>query len=438
VVNRRRIAAASIILAVPPDSRDLITRPEDRLYRTIYAPVDLSDMLASAESRSTIRRLPAVQLYFGMKELSDEEIGQLVPHVTTEQWQGILDLDLWSRDRASVKAFINLQRHLLLAADPVARKLVAAADPELWELTFNRLLKIHPIIEDDVESEPEEGEIFTTPDQQYLLILPRNADLARVLRALLSRLYGLDADWTRLRLESARFRTQVELLETAYQNRTQRAEEMGFPDYYQAIEIYGAFLPEEQLPQKRPPLTDISTLPAPVQLTEPGGLLIMQVLASLSQTEEIEPLLEELFSVCNHLLTADRVSPARARLVRLGIRKALSGISLGLDLWSEGKADQAVAGVQQHYLQSFFRLGHTKLLALRRRARRLLEQVPFEAGSYERKWLEELARKYPIELLRGAENERRRRRFFSRREDVEGAEEQLRKLEENLADDQRS
>jgi hypothetical protein len=416
---------------VPLDSYDLILRPEKVLYRTIYAPVNLSEMLATAESRSRIRRLPAVQLYFGMKELSDEEVGQLVPHVTGEQWQAVLDLDLWSRDRVSAKAFINLQRHLLLAEDAVARKLVAAADPELWELAFKRFLKIHAIVEDDVESEPEEGETFTTPDQQYLLVMPENPDLARLLRALISRLYGLDAAWTRLRMESARFRTPVELTETGYENRTRRAEEMGFPQYYQAIEIYAPILPEEVLAQKQAPLTDTSTLPVPARPAQGGSLLIMQVLASLSETGEIESLLEELFSLCNQVFTADQISPGKARLVRVGIRKALSGISLGLDLWSEGNPGRAANGVHQYYLQSFFRIGHTRLLVLRKRARLLLDRSRTDAGSPEHRWLEELARKYPIRLLPEGEDARRRRRFFSRREEVEAAEERLRQLEES-------
>ena len=41
---------------VPEERQDLVTRPEETIYRTIYAPVDVGSMLASAETRSKIRR----------------------------------------------------------------------------------------------------------------------------------------------------------------------------------------------------------------------------------------------------------------------------------------------------------------------------------------------------------------------------------------------
>jgi len=138
---------------VPNHTEDLIKRPAEAIYRTIYAPVDLHELLASAESRSRIRRLPAVQLFFGLKELSDEEVAQLAPHISQEQWRAVIDLDIWSRDRANTRELINLQRHILLHEDSVASKLVGAPDPELWELTFAKLMKIHPKIEGEVAGE---------------------------------------------------------------------------------------------------------------------------------------------------------------------------------------------------------------------------------------------------------------------------------------------
>ncbi len=406
-------------------TEDLVRRPEDAIYRTIYAPVDLHEMLATAETRSRIRRLPAVQLFFGLKELSDEEVAQLAPHISQEQWQAVVDLDIWSRDRADTRRLINLQRHILLNEDSVASKLVAAPDPELWELAFATLTKIHPKIEEEVEGEPQEGDYFETPDNEYLIVLPANPELARLLRAILIRLYQLDPNWIRIRLESARFRTRIELSESAYELRTKRVEEMGFQDYYEAVEIYAPLLEGETLPVKQKSKEELSTLPAPARLPESGALLLMQALAYLSRSQDISHLLEELFFVCNKILTADRVSPGEPGLVRKRIRKALTGINLGLDLWSEGNLERAATGVQELYLQSFFRLGYTRLLRLREKAGAAVGKREPEAGSAAAALLKGLLLKYPIQSWQTELGARLHWRFFSTAKEVRKAEKRL-------------
>jgi hypothetical protein len=407
---------------VSDHTEDLIRRPEEAFYRTIYAPVDLHEMLASADTRSRIRRLPPVQLFFGLKELSDEEVAQLAPHISQEQWRAVVDLDVWSRDRADVRRLIDLERHILLNEDPVASKLVGAPDPELWELAFATLARIHPRVEEEIEGEPKEGDYFETPDNEYVIVLPRDPELARVLRAILIRLYELDPGWTRLRLESARFRTRIELSESAYQKRTRRVEEMGFQDYYDAVEIYAPLLEGETLAVKEKSKETVSTLPVPARLPESGALLLMQALAYLSQSQDISSLLEELFFVCNKILTADRVSPGEPRLVRKGIRKALTGINLGLDFWSQGNLERAATGIQKLYLQSLFRLGYTRLLGLRDKARALSQKHEPEAGSQPAALLKGLLRKYPIQSWQAEPGARLHWRFFSTAKEVQEAE----------------
>lgn len=407
----------------------LAQRPEEVVYRSCYAPANLREMMQSAETRSRIRRLPAWHLFFGLKELEDEERRTLLPHVTEEQWRGVLDLDLWSRDKMSVGQFLYWQQQIIEAADPVARKLVRAADPELWELTVKRYLKIYPRTEDDVEGQPEENTWLETPDQKYLLVLPQNPDQARLLRALILRLYELDPGWTALLLESCRFRTLAEIEETAYQARTRRMEELGFQDYYDAFEVYTFLPPQTPLPEKTwEHIREIrlTLVQLPSQADHP--LLIFQALANLTRAQEIQPLVEELFYVCNRVLSADRISAADPAHVKKGIGKAMRGMNLGLDWWSEGDLGKATEGVRRHYLQSFFQAGYSRLLELQRQARKI-ESGPHqpEQGSFPEAMLQGLLKRYPIftETWKG----KIRQRFFRSREDLHRAQEMLRQMQ---------
>ncbi len=390
-------------------------RPEDLIYRTCYVPEELGEMLASADTRSRIRKLPAPQLYFGLQHLSDEEVKALLPHITEEQWTTVLDLDLWSRDRVRVDAFAGWHRHLLDAADPVARKLLRGTDPELWQLLIRRRLKVHRAVEEEFEGEPgEEEEWFLTPDRHYLIVLPSRPELARLLRPLILRLYQLDPEGMPLQLESALGRTSIELEEEAYQQRRRRVEDLGFQDYFDALSIYAYLDADEELPEKeQAPLREVGRLPVPAVSAEGGGWLLLEALARLEDPRDSERLLEEIAFASNKVLSADRVTPSSPERIRRGVRKTLATINLGLDCWSEGNLERAVEGVRRHYLQSFFQYGYSRLMDLQQGAR----QAEADAGSFAEAVLDGIRRRFPLRTVRTPRGPRRR--FFRTREELE-------------------
>ena len=49
---------------------------------------------------------------FSLKELDEVEIQRLLLHLTEEQWTGILDLDLWSKDRVHLTRFLYRDVHM--------------------------------------------------------------------------------------------------------------------------------------------------------------------------------------------------------------------------------------------------------------------------------------------------------------------------------------
>ncbi len=395
-------------------------RPEELVYRICYARVDLRELLQSAETRSKIRRLPSAQLFFSLKELDEVEIQRLLLHLTEEQWTGILDLDLWSKDRVHLTRFLYRMSHVIESEDAVARKLLRGPDHELFELALNPL-RIHELDEDGAPEAEQGGGLLETPDHHFLVELPENADEASLLKAFILRLYQLDGEGAALLLQESHFRTRSEMEEQAYQNRKRRVEDMGFQDYYDAIEIYALLPLDAPLPLKtREKIREVSELPLASTELESGSMLFIAALAGFTRPLEMEALVEELFFVCNKLLCADRISPDDPAQVKRGILKAISGINLGLDCWSEGNLRVAEEGLSKHYLQSFFRLGYSQIMALQEEARRIQSEPPEpEPGSFLEAILDGLLESYPVftELIEG----QIRRRFFSTRDDLAAA-----------------
>jgi len=109
-----------------------------------------------------------------------DEVVQLLSHLTEEQWASILDLDLWTRDEVSVERFLKWAQFITQVEDPVARKILLGTNPTLWQLAFKRDLGLFVRTEEDeFETGSEQGS-FLTPEGHYLVVLPEDAEKARL------------------------------------------------------------------------------------------------------------------------------------------------------------------------------------------------------------------------------------------------------------------
>jgi hypothetical protein len=334
-------------------------------------------MLEDVDKRSAIRKLPPAQLFFSVKELDERQIAGLLPHITEAQWTTILDLDLWTRDEMSPTRFIFWQQYILSSEDAVARKLLRAADLEAWAFSLKKNTQVFERGEnDEFSNEALALGQYETPDGRFIIALPRNAEKARLYQQLLQRLYQLDAKIAIQLIDACRFQTSIELEEEAYQNRRRRIEDLGFQDYFEAIEIYSGRERNEVLLTKRDRPAEIGSLPARLPHKQEGGpMLLFRALATLRSEDDTQLLIEELFHVCNKLLSADRISPDEPAHVKDGILKTLSCLNLGLESWSQGDLGKAVEGISNHYLLAFFQIGYGQLAQLRTEAKRKVEET---------------------------------------------------------------
>ena len=383
-----------------PDNKDrlpaITEHPEELVYRSCYAPFDLREYLHSAETRALIRRLPATQVFYSLKDLDPEEMSLLLLHITEEQWTTFLDLDLWDKDEVNTNALLHWESFTAETDDPVAKKLLRGTDPELLQLLFRKELQVISRTEEDEfeEEPPEDRNTFITPDNYYLVVLPEDPEKSRLIYNFIRHLYHLDVEYAQLCLENSRYETSIGLEEKAYQNRCRRTEDLGFQDYFEALDIYSPRSPESELPERDDfEEKDPDDLPVPASGIRDSESIFVEALAILSTQEEIQDLLQEMFLVCNKVISADRLNPGDPDNIQIGIAKTMNGINLGLDIWSKGDLGRAMEGVLRHFLVSFFQIGSGALDRVRKAAYEAVSQQP---GSYGEAVLKGLREPYPL------------------------------------------
>jgi len=181
----------------------------------------------------------------------------------------------------------------------------------------------------------------------------------------------------------------VELEETALRWRSGRMADLGFVDFYQALEVYRELDPASvhlepgPVASTRPPDESAadSHLRLPVVMADrlAGATPFARAVAGLTSAAEVADLHFALVALCNRVLSADRVSPGDDSTVAAVLARVAATLDLAVEFLSRGDDAAAVAAVQRVPLTRLFRLGISLVGRLHKLARSLVRDSPFAA-----------------------------------------------------------
>src|SRR4029079_13445563 len=157
---------------------------------------------------------------------------------------------LWERDRIAADALAEWVEAMAHAPPDQIAGWMAGLDAELVAFILRRGARIYDLTQGPAPEESE-GTFFPTPDGFFLLDvvgLPRDSvdpradrgdnHRAAVIIRLVDSLYRVDKDLARRLLVAATGELDSELEEAAYRWQRGRMADLGFADYYEALEVY--------------------------------------------------------------------------------------------------------------------------------------------------------------------------------------------------------
>jgi hypothetical protein len=346
------------------------TLPEQRLA--------LAQKLAGLEGRAKIeaildvpdpgplvRRLPAEDLYFTIKEVGLEDASELVELCSPAQFRAFIDLDCWHRDGARPRGILPW----LAAAGGGEgfKKKLRGLDLELLELLLHQTTDMW-LLEDDLDREPT-GSGWRSPEGKYVLDFKAEGEELHTLHRLLDTYYAENPLEAVRFLEAVRWELPSELEEIARRFRTGRLADLGFPELEDALKLYAYVDPDAPLPTElahpsEPPGFFLETLGSQGFLDETLTRLGADGLSRIDR---------ELVAVFNGALVADGVEPGELDGVRRHLAAARDHLSLALEYVAQGDVARAAEMMLQAPIARIFQVGSGLTLKRKFRADRLMK-----------------------------------------------------------------
>jgi hypothetical protein len=383
----------------PENSKTLqrVLQLQEKRRKILRLPPEkaLDRILDDPQPAALVHSFPEQDFYFLVNEIGPQDSLPLLSLATNKQWEHIVDLETWQKDRIDLKLATRWMS-LLLEADPRRFiRWVLEEQLEFVELYLFRNLEIR-IREHDQDPSDFGDNYFTLDDVYYFKFfdIPAETESEKLTdaqrRALLTRLTqslaALDHHAFQSVLLEAAHVIPAEIEEDCYRWRTVRLAEKGFLPFDEAVGIYQPITPGEldKKDKKFIPrsLQHVSSLPVPVvplsELREDNHFT--RALQKVDPPNVLQLIQAEFANLCNQIVVADHKTIGEREVLQEIVKKASGYVSIGLELIiKDKKVDPARAAVliKRHMLQDIFRVGFGRALELKWRAEKWLSKCWF-------------------------------------------------------------
>jgi hypothetical protein len=340
-------------------------------------------LISAPDTEGAVAALSVPELYALVKDVGFADTMELIALATPEQIRGCLDVEIWDRDRVQDEAVRPWLSVIMEAGYEKLGQVWEALDPELAALILARWTRIYDLsLEEEV---PEESElpIITTPDTFFGLEITASDDEdVKLVIQLISDLYKADMTTARHTLMSARSEPMAELEEMSYRWRAGRMADLGYTDYYEALEVFRPLDPAS-IEIGEATAEDIGSaaegdetrvpraLPMSMIDAVSGASFLARALDRIDDPAEVQRLETTIVFLVNRVLSAARADPGDSDAVRSGAAQAAATLSLGLESITGGDLEVAERALRTVSLTRLHRAGFSVTLKLSRLARAL-------------------------------------------------------------------
>ena len=333
-----------------------------------------------------VQNLAHIDFFWLIKMVGEDDCFPILEMASLEQWQYLLDMELWQKDRLDMEQTTNwLGRLQKSHGERLVRWLFS--DGEL--LSYYYFFKIIQVeIVDEDEDNDFSDDFFTFDSLYYIRILDK--DNEDVIRNILRQMAQEDYDRYQALLLGLAGVSSVEVEAEMSRMRSIRLAENGFLPYDEAISLYAHLKAEsltfEESPYKLQFSSDKETralIPIAPLIHVQGNDLLSQSIEGITDNLFLDRIRIEFAGLCNQISSADGLMVSDIRALTGICRKAAGYINLGLERLSGDNITLSVEFLKKNPLISLFRVGFGLSLELKWEAEKWFKDAWFFRQNFE-------------------------------------------------------
>ena len=334
----------------------------------------LEEFLALPDARKLVRSTSYQDIFIIMKTVGLADSLELLLLTSEEQRCGFIDLDCWRKDNFYLPRFMEWLAAFIHCGPEETVQMARSVDANVLALFLSESIQVHVL---DPEQARPDVPLFLTPDDRFGIEITGEAETAAMARLLLDALFRFDPSLGYDLIDRVYWENRVSLEEEAYQDKRRRLEEIGFVDYYEALEIYGEDRTRSlvnSVPIARDELPLSSTLPAMLVASLPIGHYLRKALQTVQTTEQAETISQGLAALANRLLSVYSVTPGDLEKVAPALEEMRDTLNLSLEYLTQKQDSHVEEMLQRHDVQSLFKIGFNLISQLRDQADHILRR----------------------------------------------------------------
>ncbi len=367
----------------------LALSPQEALDRILQDPQQLP----------LVHSFPEQDLYFLIHDIGPEDALPVLALASEKQWDHIVDLEAWQKDRIDIKS-VSRWLGLLLDADP-QRFIRWFLEQKLEFIEFYLFKNIEVRVREHDQDPSELGDDFLTLDDIYYIRFidpPVEGEANQITdaqrKAFLTKLIKHLADfdhrtYQHVMLEATHV-LPAESEENCYHWRKVRLAEKGFLPFDEAVGIYQPIKPQDISKYRINRIADSDDTPSllpislyPIRLLKEDNHFT-RALVTLAGAPQLPDIQAEFANLCNRVIVADHKTVRDRDALREIVNKACGFISLGIERLVKDQTEvnprQAAELFIKYPLTQIFRVGFGGVLELKWRADKWLDQCWFAAA----------------------------------------------------------
>ncbi len=345
-------------------------------------------ILAAPEAERLVQSFSPETLYYTLKEIGSADAGDLLSLALPSQVQSLFDLDCWNKDRPN---FARMREWIEALSEAGKRRLadgLMQLDMEMVALLLRGYVKVHRLDDPNAAEDPPANR-YVQLDEHYLIEFIRNDSITQHITDFIEEAFERDYNYFAGVMEEIYWGVQAELEEEAYRFRSARLSDRGFPDYFEAQDVFAYISPSDFLnireqyekPSRADQMDDGEVIPpemAPVVDGTDNSLFNHALIAGFAAHSQRQ-VRAEMAMVSNQVLMARAVDFGDLEAVRNAVEMTHHYLNLGLENLAGGELSAAVSHLRDTHLKLLFRLGVSLTIDLRKRADKTLAGLGFGA-----------------------------------------------------------